>query len=141
MIQSVVGQPGCSISSMPCLRPGGFGFDAWLQQTFFPGDTCEKNSKKVVSGLGNKSCNPRKEYWLIRGSNQRPPVLKSATLPTELWGSAHINDSLLLLRSCEAFRELKENKTGGDFSFFLGKFEPFYRQRITETKICKLTRI
>ena len=32
--------------------------------------------------------NPRKEYWLSRGLNQRPPVLKSATLLTELWGSA-----------------------------------------------------
>ena len=32
--------------------------------------------------------NPRKEYWPSRGSNQRPPVLKSATLPTELWGLA-----------------------------------------------------
>ena len=29
-----------------------------------------------------------KEYWLSRGSNQPPPVLKSAMLPTELWGSA-----------------------------------------------------
>ena len=32
--------------------------------------------------------NPRKEYWLGRGSNQRPPVLKSGTLLTEVWGSA-----------------------------------------------------
>ena len=32
--------------------------------------------------------NPRKEYWPSRGSTQRPPVLKSATLPTELWVSA-----------------------------------------------------
>ena len=32
--------------------------------------------------------NPRKEYWLSWGSNHRPPVLKSAMLPTELWGSA-----------------------------------------------------
>ena len=31
--------------------------------------------------------NPRKEYWPSRGSNHRPPILKSATLPTELWGS------------------------------------------------------
>ena len=31
--------------------------------------------------------NPRKEYWPSRGSNQRPSVLKSGTLPTELWGS------------------------------------------------------
>ena len=33
--------------------------------------------------------NPRKEYWLSWGSNQRLPALKSATLPTELWGSAY----------------------------------------------------
>ena len=32
--------------------------------------------------------NPRKEYWLSRGSNQQPPVLQSAMLPTKLWGSA-----------------------------------------------------
>ena len=32
--------------------------------------------------------NPRKEYRPSRGSNQQPPVLKSCTLPTELWGSA-----------------------------------------------------
>ena len=32
--------------------------------------------------------NSRKEYWQSRGSNQGPPVLKSATLQTELWGSA-----------------------------------------------------
>ena len=31
--------------------------------------------------------NPRKEYWLSWGWNQRPPVLKSATLPTELFRS------------------------------------------------------
>ena len=31
--------------------------------------------------------NPRKEYWPSRGSNQPPPVLKSTTLPTGLWGS------------------------------------------------------
>ena len=33
--------------------------------------------------------NPWIEYYgRARGSNQRPPVLKSCTLPTELWGSA-----------------------------------------------------
>ena len=32
--------------------------------------------------------NPRKEYWPSRGSNQRLPVFKSATLTTELWGSS-----------------------------------------------------
>ena len=34
--------------------------------------------------------NPRKDYWPSRGSNQRPPVLKPATLSTELWGSAQM---------------------------------------------------
>ena len=33
--------------------------------------------------------NPRKEYWPSRRSNQRPPFLKSDTLPTELWGLAN----------------------------------------------------
>ena len=42
----------------------------------------------------NESCrndydiNAWKEYWPSQGSNQRPPVLKSAALPIELWGSA-----------------------------------------------------
>ena len=33
--------------------------------------------------------NPWKEYRPSLGSNQRPPVPKYATLPTELWGSTH----------------------------------------------------
>ena len=32
--------------------------------------------------------NPRKEYWPIRGSNQRPPVHKSCNPLTEQWGLA-----------------------------------------------------
>ena len=34
--------------------------------------------------------NPQKEYLTRRGSNQRPPVLKSTTLLTELLGSAQL---------------------------------------------------
>ena len=34
--------------------------------------------------------NPQKEYWPTQGSNQRPPVLKSAMLQTELWGLTHV---------------------------------------------------
>ena len=30
--------------------------------------------------------NSTKKYWLSRGLTQRPPVLKSARLPTEVWG-------------------------------------------------------
>ena len=33
--------------------------------------------------------NPQKENWPSRGSNQRPLVLKSAMLPTELWFTAY----------------------------------------------------
>ena len=36
---------------------------------------------------------PRKEYWQSRGPNQRRPVLKSATLPTELWASATLDEN------------------------------------------------
>ena len=32
--------------------------------------------------------NPQREYWPSWGSNQRPPVLKSTMLPTELWSLA-----------------------------------------------------
>ena len=32
--------------------------------------------------------NPRKECWPSRESNQRPPVLQSCTLTTDLWGLA-----------------------------------------------------
>ena len=32
--------------------------------------------------------NHRKEYWPSWGSSQRRPVLKSAMLPTDIWGSA-----------------------------------------------------
>ena len=32
---------------------------------------------------------PRKEYWLSRGSNQRPPIHNIATLPSELWDSVN----------------------------------------------------
>ena len=37
---------------------------------------------------GMNIINPREEYWLSQGLNQRPPVLKSCTLPTELWDLA-----------------------------------------------------
>ena len=32
--------------------------------------------------------NLQKEYWLSRGLYHQPPVLKSCTLPTKLWGLA-----------------------------------------------------
>ena len=69
--------------------------------------------------------NPRKEHWSSRGSNQRPPVLKSCWLPTELWGSAIIrkNDKgkikcRLMGRRGEPWREKKSTTSFGYLSFF-----------------------
>ena len=39
--------------------------------------------------------NPQKEYWPSHRSNQRPPVLQSATLPTELWVLAGISELIV----------------------------------------------
>ena len=49
-------------------------------------DSGEKGMNTVATTI----INPRKEYWPSRGSNQRPPVLKSATAPTELLGSTPV---------------------------------------------------
>ena len=54
------------------------------------------SKERGVNPVGIAIINPRKEYWRSWESNQWPPVLKSATLPTELWGSSVI--SLLLLK-------------------------------------------
>ena len=66
----------------------------------FPHNHCRNNERGMnpvamnpVNERGNDPVamtiiNPWKEY--CRGLNQRPPVLKSATLPTDLWGSAQL---------------------------------------------------
>ena len=41
-------------------------------------DSSERGMNPVAMAI----INPWIEYWLSRGLNQRPPVLKSATLPT-----------------------------------------------------------
>ena len=46
--------------------------------------------------------NPRKEYWPSQRSHQRPPVLKSATLPTQLQGSALENRQITTLASIKS---------------------------------------
>ena len=40
--------------------------------------------KREMNPVAMTIINPQKEYWLIQGSNQRPPVLTSYTLLTEL---------------------------------------------------------
>ena len=58
----------------------------------FPHNSCETTDSgaRGMNPVALTIINPRREYWPSHGSNQRPPVLKSATLPTELWGSAHL---------------------------------------------------
>ena len=44
-----------------------------------------------TTGSGERGRNPVAMTVInLRESNQRPPVLKSATLPTELWGSVFL---------------------------------------------------
>ena len=57
----------------------------WPTAQKFQNDHC---SERGINPAAMNIFNTRKEYWPSQGSNQRPPVLKSAMLPTELWGSA-----------------------------------------------------
>ena len=62
------------------------------------------------------NCNPRKEYWRSHGSNQRPLVLKSATLPTELCGEkfsvAFAEDKINVTKILKFFLPMVENILG-----------------------------
>ena len=61
------------------------------------------SSERGINPVAMTIINPWKEYLPSQGSNQRPPVLKSATLQTELWGLAQrVNasaKSIICLRS------------------------------------------
>ena len=46
------------------------------------------SGKRGMDPFAMTIINPRKEDWPSQGSNSRPPILKSATILTELWGSA-----------------------------------------------------
>ena len=58
----------------------------------FPQNYC-RTTDSVERGMNPVAMtiiNPRKEYWPSPGSNKRPPVLKSSTLPTDLWGLCNL---------------------------------------------------
>ena len=58
--------------------------------------------------------NPQKEYWPSWGSNQKPLVLKSTTLPTELLGSAHcFSGQSLSGKQASAFKKKNIAKSTG----------------------------
>ena len=52
----------------------------------FPLNHCQNNSEKGMNPVAMTITNPWKEYWLSQESDQRPPVLKSTALLTEVWG-------------------------------------------------------
>ena len=54
------------------------------------------SNERGMNSVAITIINSRKEYWPILGSNQQPPVLKSATLPTELWGWAGLKKRLII---------------------------------------------
>ena len=62
----------------------------WLLSQITIVETMDSGEREMKP-VGMTIINPRKEYWTSWGSNQGPPVLKPATLPTELWGSAIAN--------------------------------------------------
>ena len=49
------------------------------------------SSEKGMNPVAMTIINPQIENWLSWGSDQRPPVIKSATPPTKLWGSAQMS--------------------------------------------------
>ena len=53
--------------------------------------------------------NPQKEYWPSRGSNQRPPVVKSAMLQNELWGLAMAFENVLKAADDQLITRLVQN--------------------------------
>ena len=60
-----------------------------------PMDSGERGMNPVAMTI----INSQREYWLSWGLNQRPHVLESATLTTELWGSAGRRKMNLLIQN------------------------------------------
>ena len=94
-------------------------FNHYSAQYFFQTTGCFptqplSKQRKTVRGMNPVAMtiiNPWKEYWQSRGWNQRPPVFKSATLPTELWGKIKV----------EAFAKISSNCLT---LFYTAFFEP-----------------
>ena len=78
--------PGVFIFSKPVLRTIFFP-SHWLLSHITIVETAD-SGERGMNPVAMTIINPRKEYWPSRGLHQRPPVLKSAMLPTELRGSA-----------------------------------------------------
>ena len=68
--------------------------------TIFPHIHCRNNScsERDINPVAMTIINPGKKYWPSWGLNQHPPVLKSAMLPTELWGSAATKPAKRIVR-------------------------------------------
>ena len=96
----------CNSMSVRSRRPVRLSMLSWgtphnilsKPQAAFPHIIVEttESRERGMNPVAMTVINPRKEFWPSRGSNQRPSVLKTATLPTELWSSAR-NLGMLLL--------------------------------------------
>ena len=64
-------------------------YSFWLLSHITVLETTMDSGERGMNPVAMTIINHRKEYWPSRGSNQRPPVIKSATLPTELSGWAN----------------------------------------------------
>ena len=74
----------------------------------------QDNGDRWMNPVAMTIINPRKEYWSSWRSNQRPPVLKSAMLLTELWGSGIFRWPIFL----KLWQEV-ENTVGKGYLCFL----------------------
>ena len=61
----------------------------WLLSNITIVETTD-SSERGMDPVSMTIIHPRKENMPSQGSNQRPPVLKSAMLPTKLWGLATV---------------------------------------------------
>ena len=89
-------------SAQYCFQATGCFFQITIVETM---DSGERGMNPVAMTI----INPRKEYWPSRGSNQRPPILKFTTLPTEVWGSAW---SILTKGECSLGRSSDLSNSG-----------------------------
>ena len=114
----------------------------WLRSHITIVETTDSD-ERGMNPVAMTIINSRKKYWPSLGSNQRPPVLRSATLPTELhvWGSACISSLMKIVNliyqhflitssSWAQFLELQSSEITGNTDCTDGFKSVFYQEHI-----------
>ena len=83
-------------------------------------DCCERGMHHVAMTI----INPRREYWPSQGQNNQPPILKSCTLPTKLWGPSSRLLMTLRKKPFENNVGKAENAVNQHFLLFPTLFSP-----------------